>query len=101
MLLTLTLMTFVATVAMVGALIYAFSPGGAGVANLTSQLIKLLRRKRNRWFSRKEQKEMAQNTLASVGKLVGPPQAQGALVPILMLRAGLSNRTTPFWSCGA
>jgi tight adherence protein C len=88
MLLTLTLMTFVATVAVVGALVYAFSPGGAGVANRISQLIQASAPKKKPMGFAEKQKEMAQNTLSSVGKLVGPPQAQGAPVPILMLRAG-------------
>jgi len=88
MLLTLTLMTFVATVAIVGALVYAFSPGAVGIAGRISQLLQASAPKKKEVSFAEKQKEVAQNTLASVGKLVGPPQPQGAPVPILMLRAG-------------
>ena len=88
MLLTLTLMTFVATVAIVGALVYAFSPGAVGIAGRISQLLQASAPKKKEVSFAEKQKEVAQNTLASVGKLVGSPQPQGAPVPILMLRAG-------------
>lgn len=89
MALTLTVMTFLATVAIVGALIYAFSPGNLGIADRVSQLLQATApvKKKEVRFAEK-QKEIAQSTLASVGKLLSSEPPQGAQVPLLMLRAG-------------
>jgi tight adherence protein C len=95
MALTLTVITFLATVAIVGALIYAFSPGNLGIADRVSQLLQATApvKKKEVRFAEK-QKEIAQSTLASVGKLLSPEQPQGAQVPLLMLRAGFRTNNS-------
>jgi tight adherence protein C len=69
-------------------LLYAFSPSGTGVASRFSELLQASAPAKKQVGFAEKQKEVAQHTLASVGKLLGSEQPQDAPVPLLMLRAG-------------
>jgi tight adherence protein C len=87
MLWTITALTFLATLGIVGALLYAFGPGDVRIAGRLSRLLSPEDPVEETDF-RGKQRERVQNTLASVGKLVSSPQAQSPKAQLLMVRAG-------------
>jgi tight adherence protein C len=84
---TIMAVTFIATAAILCALIYAFIPGELGIAGRLSRLLTAAAPIRKPEFGEK-QKERVRNTLASVGRLAvqTPPSSRSQL---MMLRAGL------------
>jgi len=87
MLWTITVLTFLTTLGIVGALFYAFVPGKVKIAGRLSRLLGPDVPVEETEFSAK-QKERLQNTLASVGKLVSSSKSQSSKMQLLMLRAG-------------
>ena len=87
MLWTITVLTFLTTLGIVGALFYAFVPGKVKIAGRLSRLLSPDVPVEEAEFSAK-QKERVQNTLASIGKLVSSPRSQSSKTQLLMVRAG-------------
>jgi tight adherence protein C len=87
MLWTITILTFLITLGIVGALFYAFVPGQVRIAERVSRLLSPDVPVEETEFSVK-QKERVQNTLASIGKLVSSSQSQSSKAQLLMKRAG-------------
>src|ERR1700751_3090417 len=91
MLWAVTAMTFLVTVIVLLALVYAFSPGAVGIAGRLSRLLKSTAVVQEETFSVK-QKERAFDVLTSVGKLL--PAAQGktqSRAELMMARAGIRD----------
>jgi tight adherence protein C len=84
---TITLVTFLATVSIVGALLYAFMPGELGIAERLSRLWGFSTPVQETGFAQK-QKERARDGLASVGQMVGTTPLPGSRASLLMIRAG-------------
>ncbi len=84
---TITFLTFLFTVAIVGALLYALVPGELGVAGRLSRLFKTTAPVENVAFSDK-QKERVRESLASIGKMVSSPKTASSGSELLMIRAG-------------
>src|SRR5882757_2455682 len=84
---TITILTFVASLIIVGAIFYALSPTEAGVAGRLSRLFNTVAPPKEAKFATK-QKERVRDTLASLGKLGGTPKAQTPKNELLMIRAG-------------
>ncbi len=82
-----TTITFLATAAILGALLYAFLPGGLGIAGRLSHLLHSVAPVRETGFSDK-QKERVRDTLASFGKLLPAASGRESYSQLLMLRAG-------------
>ncbi len=82
-----TAITFLATAAILGALLYAFLPGQLGVAGRLSHLLHTAAPVRETGFSEK-QKERVRDTLASVGQLLPAASGKASYSQLLMLRAG-------------
>src|SRR5258708_31095999 len=87
MLWTITVLTFLTTLGIVGALFYAFVPGKVKIAGRLSRLLSPDVPVEETEFSAK-QKERVQNTLASIGKLVSSPRSQSSKTQLLMVRPG-------------
>jgi len=87
MLWTITVLTFLTTLGIVGALFYAFVPGKVKIAGRLSRLLSPDVPVEEAEFSAK-QKERVQNTLASIGKFVSSPRSQSSKTQLLMVRAG-------------
>jgi tight adherence protein C len=87
MLWTITILTFLITLGIVGALFYALAPGELPIAGRLSRLLSPDVPVEETDFSGK-QKERLQNTLASVGKLMSKPPSQSSKAQRLMVRAG-------------
>jgi tight adherence protein C len=88
MLSAVTGITFIATILILLALIYAFSPGESGVAVRLERLRNALPQDTEEKFSQK-QKERARELLAKVGKLLpAAAGAQASRAQIMMMRAG-------------
>jgi tight adherence protein C len=83
----MTAVTFLATVAILLALVYAFAPGGTGIAARLSRLMNPAVTVPEASFSDK-QKERVRNTLATVGKMVPGDSAQAPRAQLMMMRAG-------------
>jgi tight adherence protein C len=81
---TIAAVTFIATAAILGALIYAFAPGEAGVAGRLSRLLNAAPVRVE--FSEK-QKDRVLSTLASVGSLISP-KTVSSRSQLMLLRAG-------------
>jgi len=84
--------TFLVTVIVLLALVYAFSPGAIGIAGRLSRLLNSTVPVREEGFSEK-QKERAFDVLASVGKIL--PAAQGkaqSRAELMMARAGIRDQ---------
>lgn len=83
-----TAITFLATVAAIGALLYAFLPAEMNAVGRLSQLLNVSPPASDAAFP-KRQKEKVRDTLASVGKLL-PASASGtrSRAQLMMLRAG-------------
>src|ERR1700688_4457103 len=84
---TITILTFVASIIIVGAIFYALSPSEVGIAGRLSQLFNTAAPPKEQKFATK-QKELARNTLASIGKLGASTKAQTPKNELLMVRAG-------------
>jgi tight adherence protein C len=84
---TITILTFIASIIIVGAIFFALSPSEVGIAGRLSQLFNAAAPPKEQKFATK-QKELARNTLASIGKLGVSPKAQTPKNELLMVRAG-------------
>jgi tight adherence protein C len=85
---TITILTFLASLIIVGAVFYALSPTEAGVAGRLSRLFNSAAPPKEEKFSTK-QKERVRQTLASIGKIGASPNAQQTPKnQLLMVRAG-------------
>jgi len=84
---TITILTFIASIIIVGAIFFALSPSEVGIAGRLSQLFNAAAPPKEQKFTTK-QKELARNTLASIGKLGVSPKAQTPKNELLMVRAG-------------
>lgn len=83
-----TLITFLATAVILFALVYAFSPGEAGVAERLEQLKRPTARVPEAKFAAKH-KQRARDLLARIGSLLpAAPGARATRAQIMMLRAG-------------
>jgi tight adherence protein C len=78
--------TFLASVALIGALLFAFLPGEIGVSSRLSHLLHTTPMVRQVGFAER-QKEKVRDTLATIGELV-PGSAKPSHTQLLMLRAG-------------
>ena len=89
-----TTITFVATVAMIGALLYAFLPAEMDTAGRLSRLLNASPPLSDAAAS-KRQKDRMRDTLASIGKLLPGASGSPSNAQLLMLRAGYrsSNAT--------
>jgi tight adherence protein C len=83
----ITAVTFLATVAILLALVYAFAPAGTGIAARLSRLMNPALTVPEASFSDK-QKERVRNTLATVGKMVPGDSAQAPRAQLMLMRAG-------------
>src|SRR5271169_3855654 len=88
MVLALTIATFIATVIVIGSLVYAFTSGKSMVAQRLSGLTDAPKRVESDDFAEK-QKERVQDALASVGKLI--PTKSTPRTQLMMLRAGYGS----------
>ena len=85
---TITILTFLASLIIVGAVFYALSPTEAGVAGRLSRLFNTAAPPKEEKFSTK-QKDRVRQTLASIGKIGASPNAQQTPKnQLLMVRAG-------------
>jgi tight adherence protein C len=84
---TITILTFLASLIIVGAVFYALSPTEAGMAGRLSRLFNTAAPPKEEKFSTK-QKERVRHTLASIGKIGVSPNAQTPKNQLLMVRAG-------------
>ena len=83
---TIAIVTFIATAAVVGALVFAFAPGELGFAGRLSRLMNGSAPMRTPEF-REKQTERVWNMFASVGKLVSPSTG-ASRNQLMMIRAG-------------
>jgi tight adherence protein C len=86
----ITAITFLATFGILAALVYAFAPGGAGIAGRLSKLMSPPAPVDDSTFAEK-QKERVRNSLASLGKLVPGDSQQAPRTQLLMMRAGFRS----------
>ena len=86
---TIATITFIATAAFLGSLIYAFMPGELGVAGRLSRLMNAAAPVREPEFAEK-QRERARSTLVSLGKLVSP-KTLSSRSQLMMVRAGFRS----------
>src|SRR5262245_20612813 len=85
----LTLLTFVATMGVVVALFYAFSPGEVSIATRLARIAGLAAPAREEPKFAARQKERVRDTLANVGKLLPAASTEKASrTQLLMIRAG-------------
>jgi len=85
----LTILTFLATAGVVGALVYAFSPGEISVASRLARLAGIAAPVGEEPKFAERQKERVRDSLASVGKLLPAPSTEKATrTQLLMIRAG-------------
>jgi tight adherence protein C len=83
---TFATVTFIAAVAIMGALVYALVPGEFGIAGRLSRLLNVTAPVREADFNEK-QRERVRQTLASVGGLVSP-KTPSSRSQLMMVRAG-------------
>jgi tight adherence protein C len=85
----LTIVTFVATMGVVVALVYAVSPGEVSIATRLARIAGIAAPIQEEAKFADRQKERVRDTLANVGKLLPPPSTEKASrVQLLMIRAG-------------
>jgi tight adherence protein C len=84
---TIVTVTFIATAAALGAIVFAFVPGEIGIAGRLSRFLNVAAPVREAEFAEK-QKERVRSTLASVGKIVAP-KAASSRSQLMMARAGI------------
>jgi tight adherence protein C len=87
MLLAITAITFIATFGVVAAVLYAFTPGGAGIAGRLSRFMNPAAPVVESTFVQK-QRDRVRDTLASLGKMVPGDSGETPRTQLLMLRAG-------------
>lgn len=83
---TFATVTFIAAVAIMGALVYALAPGEFGIAGRLSRLLNVTAPVREAGFKEK-QRERVRETLASVGELVSS-KTPSSRSQLMMVRAG-------------
>jgi tight adherence protein C len=89
MLWAVTMITFVATVAVLAALLYALAPGGMGIAERFSRLVQPPPQQARETSFADKQKERVRDSLAAVGSLVSSSAAPaGSKAQLPMVRAG-------------
>jgi tight adherence protein C len=84
----ITAITFLASVAVIGALLFAFMPGEIGIGNRLSRLLNTAPPVEETGFAQR-QKEKVRDTLASIGNVL--PAGSQSKSQLLMLRAGYRN----------
>lgn len=84
----ITAITFLASVAVIGALLFAFMPGEIGIGNRLSRLLNTAPVVEETGFAQR-QKEKVRDTLASIGNVL--PAGSQSKSQLLMLRAGYRN----------
>src|SRR5262249_15918641 len=85
----ITLLTFIATMGVVVALFYAFSPGEVSIATRLARLAGIAAPVQDETKFAERQKERVRDTLASVGKLLpAAPTEKASRTQLLMIRAG-------------
>jgi tight adherence protein C len=87
MLWVVTGITFLTTVFVLLALVYAFTPGEFGVAGRLSRLLNTTAPPREEAFSEK-QKVRAREVLASIGKMIPSAPKRASRAQLMMIRAG-------------
>jgi len=87
MLWVVTIMTFLTTVLVLLALVYAFAPEELGVSARLARLLDTSARPREEAFSEK-QKLRVREALASIGKLVPSADKRSSRAQLMMIRAG-------------
>ena len=83
---TIATVTFIATAAVLGALVFAFIPGELGIAGRLSRFLNVAAPVREAEFAEK-QRERVRETLASVGKIIAP-KTGSSRSQLMMVRAG-------------
>ena len=95
MLWAVTTITFVATVAVFAALLYALTPGGMGIAERFSRLIQPPPQQIRETSFADKQKVRMRDSLATVGSLVSSaPAAVGSKAQLPMVRAGYRSASS-------
>ena len=84
---TVAFVTFIATAAVVGALVFAFAPGEIGFAGRLSRLMNTGGPVRIPEF-REKQRERLWRSFASVGKAISPAAATSSRSQLMIIRAG-------------
>jgi tight adherence protein C len=88
MLWAITTLTFLATFAILAAVLYAFAPGGAGIANRLSRLANTAAPAIEEASFAEKQKDRLRDTLAGLGNLVPGDGSPTPRTQILLMRAG-------------
>ncbi len=84
---TVVTITFLSTVTILAALLYAFIPGEVGIAGRLSRMMNSLAPVQERKFVDK-QKDRVRDTLSTVGKLMPAASRQAPRAQLMMIRAG-------------
>jgi tight adherence protein C len=84
---TVVTITFLSTVTILAALLYAFIPGGVGIAGRLSRMVNSLAPVQEQKFVDK-QKQRVRDTLSTVGKLMPAASRQAPRAQLMMIRAG-------------
>ncbi len=84
---TVVTITFLSTVTILAALLYAFIPGEVGIAGRLSRMVNSLAPVQERKFVDK-QKQRVRETLSTVGKLMPAASRQAPRAQLMMIRAG-------------
>jgi tight adherence protein C len=88
MLWVVTALTFVATFAVLAAIFYAFTPGGAGIANRLSRMTNTAAPAVEESSFAEKQKERVRDTLAGLGNLVPGDGGPTPRTQLMLIRAG-------------
>jgi tight adherence protein C len=86
----ITAITFVASVAVIGALLFAFMPGEIGIGSRLSRLLNAAPPVEETGFAQR-QRERVRDTLASIGQVVPAATGNQSKGQLLMQRAGYRN----------
>jgi tight adherence protein C len=87
MLWSITILTFLATIAIAAALLYALTPSELGIAGRLSRLFNVAAPVEEKSFAQ-TQKDRAVDTLKSIGRLTSSPKSITPKSQLLMIRAG-------------
>jgi tight adherence protein C len=88
MLWAITAVTFLATFAILAAVVYAFTPGGAGIAGRLSRFMNPAAPVVQEASFAEKQRDRMRDTLANLGKLVPGESKETPRTQLLMMRAG-------------
>jgi tight adherence protein C len=88
MLWAITAVTFLATFAILAAIVYAFTPGGAGIAGRLSRFVNPAMPAVQEASFAEKQRDRLRDTLANLGKLVPGETKETPRTQLLMMRAG-------------